>query len=254
MARRIGIQSKHVLYQGNRRRPSHLLRTSTVCASDRARPRPRLRATRGYTGSRGRIHCPSRVAHRRRHARQCYFSGDDGGYDSVPVLVGHEGSDTAAGHDQPADATGEALRTQVPPLADETGINSFSPYAVTRGEQARDPSLHLIVSQLKSGRNRVGVMSQLQRIYEMNDGLLYRRSVSHEGEPCLKLMVPRHGVGPLLQRFHFASHRGREPLYEEVSSNFHWDGIKQDCTTFTNACAVCGATRSRTMVKAPVMP
>jgi hypothetical protein len=39
--------------------------------------------------------------------------------------------------------------------------------------------------------------------------------------------VPRHGIGPSLRHFHIASHRGYEPLYEAVSSNFHWDGIKQ---------------------------
>ena len=182
-------------------------------------------------------------------------AGDnDEDHDDAPVLVERGDSDVAVGIDLITPPAEEASLAPVPRLADEVGGASFSPYVVTREEQARDPALHLIVSQLESGRNRVGVLTQLQRTYEMNDGLLYRRSVSHEGEPCLKLMVPRHGVGPLLRRFHFASHRGHEPLYEEVSGNFHWDRIKQDCATFTNACAVCGATKSRTMVKAPVMP
>ena len=61
----------------------------------------------------------------------------------------------------------------------------------------------------------------------MNVGLFNRRSISQEGEPCLKLLVPRHEIGPPLRRFHFASHRSYEPLYEAVSSNFHWDGLKQ---------------------------
>eukprot|EP00966_Prymnesium_polylepis_P194414 4507205-Prymnesium_polylepis.1 len=70
-------------------------------------------------------------------------------------------------------------------------------------------------------------------------------------------MVPRHGIEPCCgaSTLHFtAATNLLEPLYEEVSSNFHWDGIKQDCATFTNACAVCSATRSRTMVKAPAVP
>eukprot|EP00966_Prymnesium_polylepis_P195617 4534087-Prymnesium_polylepis.1 len=123
-------------------------------------------------------------------------SGNDNGCGSAPVLVEHEASDTATDPDQPASASGDTLQPQVTPLADETGTRTFSLYSVTREEQARDPALHLIVSQLKSGRNRVGAMSQLQRTYEMNDGLPYRCSVSHEGEPCLELMVPRHGIGP----------------------------------------------------------
>ena len=41
---------------------------------------------------------------------------------------------------------------------DEIGIRTSSPYSVTRGEQACDSALHLIVSQLESNRNLVGVM------------------------------------------------------------------------------------------------
>jgi hypothetical protein len=55
----------------------------------------------------------------------------------------------------------------------------------------------------------------------------YHHGILHEGEPCLKLLVPRHGIWPSLRHFHIAFHRGYEPLYEAVSSNFHWDGIKQ---------------------------
>eukprot|EP00966_Prymnesium_polylepis_P267663 6183275-Prymnesium_polylepis.1 len=74
----------------------------------------------------------------------------------------------------------------------------------------------------------------------MNVRLFNCRSISQEGEPCLKLLVPRHGIGPSLRRFHFTSHRGHEPSHEAVSSTTHpctrwsvatfigdWDGIKQ---------------------------
>jgi hypothetical protein len=114
VAWRIGIQSKHVLYQGNCRRTPHLLRAPVVCASDRARPRPRLRTARGYAGSRGRPHWPTG------DGTLVSTSGDDSGHGSAPVLVEHEVSDTAVDPDQLADAAGEALRTQVPPLYSET--------------------------------------------------------------------------------------------------------------------------------------
>jgi hypothetical protein len=190
----------------------------------------------------------------------CSGGPEDSGDDGAPVLaaISSEANDTSADRDARAPGrTDPSLGTLLPhpaPLADKVDAVKLSPYTVTRAEQSRDPALHTLISQLESGRNRAGVVAQLSRTYEMRDGLLWRHSVSREGEHCLKLMVPRHGVGPLLRRFHFSSHRGHEPLYEEVSESYHWDGIKQDCATFTSACSVCGATKSRNLVKAPVIP
>ena len=94
---------------------------------------------------------------------------DDSGHGSAPVLVEHGVSDTVMDPNQFVGsvvdpnkfvgAAGDAPQPQITPLADENGTRTSSPYSVTLGEQACDSALHLIVSQLESSRNRVGVMS-----------------------------------------------------------------------------------------------
>jgi hypothetical protein len=101
----------------------------------------------------------------------------------------------------------------------------------------------------------------------MKDGLLRRHTVSEEGEPALRIVVPRHGRGPtltssadkldetaadrLMRRFHHICHRGHRPLYDSLKDYYWWPHMEADCRDFTNACTVCAARRSRNLAKAP---
>ena len=112
-----------------------------------------------------------------------------------------------------------------------------SPYEVSRDRQLRDPQLGLVITRLESGNLSKRLRSALNRLWEIDNGLLHRLAIDTSGEPGRRLAVPDADRGPLMRRFHAECHRGGEPLFESVSEYYWWPEINRDCHDYANACA-----------------
>ena len=129
-----------------------------------------------------------------------------------------------------------------------------SPYEVRRDRQLRDPQLGLVLTRLESGNLSKRLRSALNRLWVIDNGLLYRLAIDTSGEPGRRLAVPDADRGPLMRRFHAECHRGGDPLFESVSEYYWWPEINRDCHDYANACTLCGGVRSRSLAKAPIVP
>ena len=129
-----------------------------------------------------------------------------------------------------------------------------SPYEVSRDRQLRDPQLGLVITRLESGNLSKRLRYALNRLWEIDNGLLHRLAIDTSGEPGRRLAVPDADRGPLMRRFHAECHRGGDPLFESVSEYYWWPEINRDCHDYANACATCGGVRSRNLAKAPITP
>ena len=89
-----------------------------------------------------------------------------------------------------------------------------SPYEVSRDRQLRDPQLGLVITRLESGNLSKRLRSALNRLWEIDNGLLHRLAIDTSGEPGRRLAVPDADRGPLMRRFHAECHRGGDPLLQ----------------------------------------
>lgn len=136
----------------------------------------------------------------------------------------------------------------------EIGEPEFKDYEVTAADQRLQPEFNIVLDKMLSTSTAQHVRAQLERVWSCKEGKLWRWGVSAEGEAVAKLAVPDCRRGALLRRFHHICHRGHKPLEDEISTSYWWPTLAADCLTFTDACTVCNQTRSRNLVKAPVVP
>ena len=119
---------------------------------------------------------------------------------------------------------------------------------LTLDEQLRDPKLRLIISTMKGDRRTPKrTQDRLADGYELLPDALYYHVVKNN-QPGYALVVPSFMRGSILSRYHFslgdgAGHSGGETLYEQVSRDYYWPGMKDECEAFVAACEHCGGTR-----------
>ena len=127
---------------------------------------------------------------------------------------------------------------------------------LTLDEQLRDPKLRLIISTMKGDRRTPKrTQDRLADGYELLPDALYYHVVKNN-QPGYALVVPSFMRGSILSRYHFslgdgAGHSGGETLYEQVSRDYYWPGMKDECEAFVAACEHCGGTRSQATIGAP---
>ena len=117
-------------------------------------------------------------------------------------------------------------------------------------DQLRDPELRFVI-EILNGERHASRRSQRRLIdnYELKPDALYHRVVK-DGEPGLALVVPAFARASILSRYHFSlcdgvGHSGENALYQQVQRDYYWNGMKEECAAFVNACEHCGSTRSQ---------
>ena len=127
---------------------------------------------------------------------------------------------------------------------------------LTLEEQMRDPKLRLIISALKGDRRTPKrTYDRLSDGYELLPDALYYHVVKNH-QPGYALVVPSFMRGSILSRYHYslgdgAGHSGGETLFEQVSRDYYWPGMRDECEAFVAACEHCGGTRSQATIGAP---
>ena len=149
-------------------------------------------------------------------------------------------------------ATLEPTDTTSIPCA--SGDETSPPYHVTGTRQRKDSVLGTIIEKLTSKSLAKHKRAAMDRVWVIEDGLLFRLVVGRDGEVSRRLAVPADDRGALLRRFHYMCHRGGEPLSDEVADHYWWPDMSRDCAAYADACAVCGGVRSRNMAKASYAP
>ena len=147
---------------------------------------------------------------------------------------------------------GDTPDTDPVPVVDST-VEPTAP--IDLAAQLRDPALRFVIDALRGDRRLAKRhMGRLQDNYELKPDALYHHVIK-DGEPGLALVVPAYARGSILSRYHFslgdgAGHSGEQTLYEQVSRDYFWTGMRAECDAFTGACEHCGTTRSQTPIGA----
>jgi site-specific DNA-cytosine methylase len=120
---------------------------------------------------------------------------------------------------------------------------------ITLERQKEDPELRLITERIKLSSN-----AAIKDYYELHPDGLYRLVV-HDGEVKRAICVPRHMRAAILGWHHYSlmdgtSHSGGTDMYEQMRSNYYWDGMSTECDAFVAACKTCGERRSQAPIGA----
>jgi len=130
-----------------------------------------------------------------------------------------------------------------------------SPYVITIAEQREDGEWSSILDSLASSASRaMNSRDALLAKWHVKDGLLYKRSITAEAEPMLRLVVPTKARRRLMMQFHYINHRGMRPLVDQLSKSYYWPGMAEDCNDFTRACTICQARLSKPLGSAVSHP
>ena len=136
-------------------------------------------------------------------------------------------------------------------LPDETFTNQF---VIKRSAQLADPELSPLIRRLEDPKTiNKAMYHTLRTQFQMRSGLLYRMDHSH-GEFKGLLVVPEEQRPALMKYFHYANHRGHEPLISQLQQSYWWPRLAQDCVDFTATCSVCGPLQSGQRQRTPEQP
>ena len=127
-------------------------------------------------------------------------------------------------------------------------------FTISQSEQRYDPDLAFIARSLEGTPDKVlNAHNTLHGNYMLRNGLLYRKNYNSLEQRCL-LCVPIQLRTAIMHHYHYADHRGHNPLLNQIMRSYWWAGMHKECETFTATCAVCGGTRSGGIQSVPTQP
>jgi len=132
-----------------------------------------------------------------------------------------------------------------------------------RRAQARDSSLDVIMSHLRSGTrpNRgdfgnnpdmIALLKTFQNL-KLRRGVLYRVTSVNE-EECEQLVLPTRCRQSVLRCLHDqVGHPGRDRTHSLIRDRFYWPGMTRDIENHVQNCERCIRRKSSTSVRAPLV-
>ncbi|GFW83847.1 retrovirus-related Pol polyprotein from transposon 17.6 [Trichonephila clavipes] len=104
-----------------------------------------------------------------------------------------------------------------------------------RQEQLKDDELKKIIECFENNEKSVNFANWLERLYLMNQGILFRYSPTSESEEA-QLFVPIHERQDILKIHHDApnaGHYGADGTFERISKRYYWTGMRSYITDYT---------------------
>lgn len=133
-----------------------------------------------------------------------------------------------------------------------TSVLAISSFEHLADEQRLDASLTRIIDRLTTAPSHPSL-----RLFQLKDGVLYRRNVHPDG-PELLPVVPKHLRSDVLRQLHdvpTAGHLGVSRTYDRVRRRFFWPGLYRSIRRYVGACDMCQRRKVPTTLTAgPLQP
>ena len=129
----------------------------------------------------------------------------------------------------------------------DIGNSEDVPFVISWDEQRKDAYCRLLHRVLTHPKKPPSASTAAQ--WEWHEGKLWHLAVDALGNPKRQLVVPAAKRSALMAFFHYANHRGHEPLKDQLRS-FWWPNMDADCLDFVRTCTVCGQRASRPLQRA----
>ena len=155
----------------------------------------------------------------------------------VPILIENALNTPLTVVDSDADKPPTFATWQQP---DEPFRNEFT---IAAKEQQHDAVFAGIIHKLENiVPQNTADHRTLHANYVMRSGLLYRKDFTTI-DLKYRLCVPEARRTALMILYHYANHRGHEPLLDQLHS-YWWPNMTKDCEDFTAQCQTCAERRS----------
>ena len=126
-----------------------------------------------------------------------------------------------------------------------------------RSSQQSDKITREIMGWLKTEETECKTQEDMKKMEKMkeqfvmvgdnNDEILYKLSNDSDGEPQLRLVVPKDWQEQIVTYYHASptgGHLGFEKIYPLIREKFYWGGMSRDIKKMTKGCVACVCSRT----------